>query len=138
LVVKDFKLVEEVEATTGWSSRAIFEDFINSNFNPVKDSKGQETLFELKQSGAIEAFKKREQKKGHFISVLRGLGTTNQMRLMLQKLGLKFTYPKPVNLIAYLIEAFSNDGDIILDSFAGSGTTAHSVLQLNKQRSGSR
>ncbi|MGC9354542.1 MAG: site-specific DNA-methyltransferase, partial [Mariniphaga sp.] len=138
LTVKDNKLTDEVNATTGWSSRAIFEEFINSNFKPIKDSKGQETLFELKQSGAIEAYKKREQKKGHFISVLRGFGTTNQMRLMLQKLGLKFTYPKPINLIAYLIEAFSNDGDIILDSFAGSGTTAHSVLQVNKNKSKKR
>lgn len=131
ILVSDFKTQNEVEATSGWSSKEILVDFINSEFNKVKDSKGQFTAFELKPTGAIEAYKSREQKKGHFISVLRGLGTTNQMRIFLEKLGLKFTYPKPVDLIAYLLEAFSDENDYILDSFAGSGTTAHSVLQLN-------
>lgn len=72
------------------------------------------------------------------MSVLRGFGTTNQMRILLSKLGVKFTYPKPVDLIAYLVEAFSNPGDIILDSFAGSGTTAHAVLNTNKQTQAGR
>ena len=50
----------------------------------------------------------------------------------LAKLGLNFDYPKPVDLIAYLIKAFTYTEDIILDSFAGSGTTAYSVLKLNQ------
>ncbi len=37
-----------------------------------------------------------------------------------------------------MIEAFSSDGDIVLDSFAGSGTTAHAVMQINKNKSTSR
>jgi adenine-specific DNA-methyltransferase len=104
----------------------------------VKDSKGQETTFELTRTGAIEAVKKREQTKGHFISVLRGFGTVNQMRIMLDGLGIKFSYPKPVNLIAYLIDAFTNDDDLVLDSFAGSGTTGHAVLQLNREKGSNR
>ncbi|QIN32730.1 site-specific DNA-methyltransferase [Legionella longbeachae] len=132
LIISNFKLTNPVQATTGWSSRAILENFINNNFEFVADSKGQKTTFELTNTGAIEAIKIREQKKGHFLSVLRGFGTTNQMRILLGKMGIKFTYPKPVDLIAYLIKAFSNPGDIILDSFAGSGTTAHAVLELNK------
>jgi adenine-specific DNA-methyltransferase len=127
-----------VDATTGWSSKAILEEFITGKFQPVKDSKEQLTVFELKPTGAIEAVKKRENKKGHFISVLRGFGTTNQMRLLLEKINLKFTYPKPINLIAYLVEAFSSNGDIILDSFAGSGTTANAVLHLNKTKKTNR
>ena len=43
-----------------------------------------------------------------------------------------FDYPKPVRLISRIIRLASSDGDIILDSFAGSGTTAHAVLNLNK------
>lgn len=60
------------------------------------------------------------------------------MRILLNKLGIKFTYPKPVDLISYLIEAFSKPDDIILDSFAGSGTTAHAVLNTNNRTGANR
>ncbi|GAA9869321.1 hypothetical protein VN0646_00860 [Helicobacter pylori] len=43
-----------------------------------------------------------------------------------------FSYPKPTKLISRLIELSTNEGDIILDFFAGSGTTAHAVLESNK------
>ena len=131
ITVKNWRTCNAVVATSGWSSRDIFESFINNGFNPVLDSKGQITVLELKPTGAIEAVKHRIADKGHFVSVLRGFGTTNQMRLMLNNMGLSFTYPKPVNLIKYLIEAFSNENDYVLDSFAGSGTTAHAVMDLN-------
>lgn len=44
-----------------------------------------------------------------------------------------FDYPKPPELIKFLIQLCANeDGDIVLDSFAGSGTTAQAVLELNQ------
>ncbi len=45
-----------------------------------------------------------------------------------------FSYPKPTSLLFYLIgiSTTPNEGDIILDFFAGSGTTAHAVLESNK------
>ena len=49
-----------------------------------------------------------------------------------------FDYPKPVRLISRIIQMASSDGDIILDSFAGSGTTAHAVLNMNKANGGNR
>jgi adenine-specific DNA-methyltransferase len=49
-----------------------------------------------------------------------------------------FTYAKPLSLIQSLINQFTKSHDIILDSFAGSGTTAHAVLNLNKQDGGNR
>jgi len=137
ITIRSYRVTKDIVATTGWSSKSILEEFINNKFEPVLDSKGQLTKFEMTRTGAIEAVKVREQRKGHFVSVLRGFGTTNQMRIMLSKLGIKFTYPKPVDLIAYLIEAFSDANDLVLDSFAGSGTTAHAVLKLNKEK-GSR
>ena len=42
-----------------------------------------------------------------------------------------FSYPKPTHLIERIIQIGSNPNDIILDFFAGSGTTAHSVLLQN-------
>ncbi len=50
----------------------------------------------------------------------------------------KFDYPKPTSLIKYLINMICKDNDIILDSFAGSGTTAHAVLALNRADGGNR
>lgn len=43
-----------------------------------------------------------------------------------------FATPKPTRLIERVIRIGSNPGDIILDSFAGSGTTGHAVLNLNE------
>ena len=44
-----------------------------------------------------------------------------------------FAYPKPPSLILNLLRQASNPGDIVLDFFAGSGTTAHAVLALNAE-----
>ncbi|NUO19374.1 site-specific DNA-methyltransferase [bacterium] len=51
-----------------------------------------------------------------------------------------FAYSKPKNLVKHLIRAATNysKDSIVLDSFAGSGTTAHAVMQLNKEDGGNR
>ena len=49
-----------------------------------------------------------------------------------------FNYPKPLSLITETLRALTSKNDIILDSFAGSGSTAHSVLDLNKEDDGNR
>lgn len=49
-----------------------------------------------------------------------------------------FSFPKPSSLIQYLLGILNDKNSIILDSFAGSGTTAHAVLNLNKQDGGNR
>lgn len=49
-----------------------------------------------------------------------------------------FSTPKPTSLIKRVLELSTNKDDIVLDSFAGSGTTAHAVLQLNKEDGGNR
>ena len=49
-----------------------------------------------------------------------------------------FTTVKPVDLLARIIQLSTDKDSIILDSFAGSGTTAHAVLALNKADGGNR
>lgn len=49
-----------------------------------------------------------------------------------------FNYPKPYSLIEFLLKIGSEKNSIVLDSFAGSGTTAHAVLNLNKEDGGNR
>ncbi len=50
----------------------------------------------------------------------------------------RFDYPKPIDLIELLLKSIDNSEGVFLDSFAGSGTTAHAVLNLNKQDGGNR
>ena len=52
----------------------------------------------------------------------------------------KFSFPKPSSLIQHLISiaTLTDKNAIILDAFAGSGTTAHAVLNLNKSDGGNR
>lgn len=69
-----------------------------------------------------------------------GVGTNETATAELQDLGLSgvFDYPKPVSLIKYLARFSVGKDAIILDFFAGSGTTAEAVLRLNHEDGGSR
>ena len=49
-----------------------------------------------------------------------------------------FDYPKPVRLIGRILELATSTESLILDSFAGSGTTAHAVLRANNMDQGNR
>jgi adenine-specific DNA-methyltransferase len=49
-----------------------------------------------------------------------------------------FTNPKPIGLVAYMLEQAVGPDDIVLDFFAGSGTTAHAVMLQNATDGGSR
>ncbi len=49
-----------------------------------------------------------------------------------------FFKPKPVGLLKHILEFALGKDDVVLDSFAGSGTTAHAVLALNKEDGGNR
>ena len=49
-----------------------------------------------------------------------------------------FSFSKPYELIRYLLKYSTDKDDLILDFFAGSGSTGHAVLDLNKQDGGSR
>ncbi|CAA6823838.1 MAG: Type III restriction-modification system methylation subunit (EC [uncultured Thiotrichaceae bacterium] len=56
---------------------------------------------------------------------------TNQIKDIFPEDNRPFDFPKPVDLIQELISFTTSENDIVLDSFAGSGTTAHAVLKLN-------
>ena len=62
-------------------------------------------------------------------------GTNEQLQIWGE---VKFDFPKSVGLIQELLEQATDKDSIILDSFAGSGTTAHAVLNLNKKDGGKR
>jgi site-specific DNA-methyltransferase (adenine-specific)/adenine-specific DNA-methyltransferase len=69
-----------------------------------------------------------------FSTVLDAPGNVEATKELSELMGPKtFAFPKPSRLIALLIEQATSPGGLILDSFAGSGTTGHAVLTLNKQ-----
>lgn len=69
------------------------------------------------------------------------VGTTGTAKAQLVSLfpdETPFPTPKPVQLIERILHIATNPEDIVLDSFAGSGTTAHAVLKLNAADGGNR
>src|SRR5690554_5296656 len=132
LEIEDFKLKKPVLAESGWSSKRQLELFIENGFETVLDTKNQQVQFEITENGAIETVKKRKENQSHVISFINNVGTTQSMSAFLNSKNLFFDYPKPVGLIKYLISMVNDDDFIVLDFFAGSGTTAHSLLDLNK------
>ena len=75
-------------------------------------------------------------------SVLRtdDVGSTQSATEVLKSImgGNVFNSPKSAGLIQHIVLLTTGPDDIILDSFAGSGTTAHAVLALNKEDEGNR
>ena len=70
------------------------------------------------------------------------VGTTREANKTLKDIfqdeNIPFDTPKPTRLIERVIQISSYKNSLILDSFAGSGTTAHALLNLNKQDGGNR
>ena len=62
-------------------------------------------------------------------------GTSEVEKLFGSKI---FSFPKPTELIKKFLNVSTEEDDIVLDFFAGSGTTAHAVLDLNEEDSGNR
>ncbi|GAA9003218.1 hypothetical protein BTM279_00790 [Helicobacter pylori] len=112
----------------------------------------QNTLQKHIDEGRICFKKKRKENERGFIykRYLKDLKTTkktfdslifsdncymNQVatkELLSLELAEYFSYPKGVDFMAKIVEHATEKGDIILDFFAGSGTTAHAVLESNK------
>lgn len=71
---------------------------------------------------------------------LDGYGTNSDATAELKAIfGSKvFDTPKPVDLVRWIVSLAYDDGALILDSFAGSGTTAHATLSLNSEDGGGR
>lgn len=62
------------------------------------------------------------------------VGHTDEARKAIQSIfgtQTAFDTPKPVRLIERVLQIATNPGDLVLDSFAGSGTTGHAVLAMN-------
>ena len=81
-----------------------------------------------------------EQASSKLYSIIRALGEQGRNALSTLGLGGLFSYPKPVELIKDLVlsQTFADRDALVLDFFAGSGTTGQAVLELNAADGGQR
>lgn len=136
MIVENWKLIKDCRVFSGWMNNAKLNKFIENGFSPLDDSDSK-IRFYLSKNGVV--YYRRDGRETHYIqSVIEKIGTTETNKYMLESMGIVFDYPKPYSLIQYLLSIYSDSNSIILDSFAGSGTTAHAVLNLNKQDGGNR
>lgn len=125
LVASNGALLRSCRIYSGWSSANKIRRFIAEGCQPISDD-GSMLRYFLDKNGVLTY--RREGRQAHFVStLLRNLGSTEKEKNDLERMGLSFDYPKPRKLIEYLISLYARPGDIVLDSFAGSGTTAHAV-----------
>ncbi len=134
---KDGKLVADTKLVGGFAMRKQVESFIRGE--EVFDTKGQRVnRFFFNKNGILSYEKTKSIINPK--SVLSGFGSTkngtNDLRAIMGETT--FDFPKPVELIKYLIRLTTDKNSLVLDAFAGSGTTAHAVLNLNAGDGGNR
>ena len=138
LVFKDGKLAEEVTLIAGWTMKNMILDWLDGKM--VFDSKGQEVVeFFFRENGKLYSKKKPifESPK----SILNNVPDTQAARLEIEKLfGSQdvFSYPKPSGLIRRLIDYTTQDGDLIVDFFAGSCSTVQGLIESNAEQKSDR
>lgn len=138
MIFENGKLKYGVTLESAWRMRDQMINWIGGK--ETFDSKGQKVLEIYFNEKGIPWYKKER----GFInpkSVVR-TGSTKEGTLELEDIfGTRvIQFPKPSSLIKYLVDipTIQDRDDITLDFFAGSGTTAHAVLDLNKEDGGNR
>ena len=115
-------------------------------------SYAEETLEQMESEGRIDFSGSEPRAKRYLAEVQEGqppdavlspelvgfnADGTRELREIFGEGGV-FSQPKPSKLVKFLLEIIRSKDAIVLDSFAGSGTTAHAVLALNKEDGGNR
>jgi len=112
--------------------RVIFKKAKNS---PLLDGSGVKSLWNIYTKTYLDDRKEKGNRPRNFLTEY----INRQGADLLSAMKIDFNYSKPVGLIKYLIQITNKQKDVtILDFFAGSGTTGHAVLELNKEDSGNR
>ncbi|ODS37757.1 MAG: hypothetical protein A7316_09020 [Candidatus Altiarchaeales archaeon WOR_SM1_86-2] len=136
---KDGRLTKDIILEASFPYRFQVEKYFK-NINTGKktyDTKGQEIISIFFQKNGVPYYRKRRniQVMGSVQSDLPNSGLRDLQKILP---GIEFSNPKPVELIVRLLSYFSPKNGIILDFMEGSGTTGHSVLEINKRDKGKR
>ena len=103
------------------------------------DSKGQKYL-SIRISNTGVPYTCKEKNGELYSDVISGYGGTALGSQEIMKLfgEMIFDYPKPKEVVKHLLRMVANKDVTVLDFFAGSGTTGHVVMELNKEDNGNR
>jgi hypothetical protein len=134
IIVEAGVLASPCRVFSGWSSARKFRRFIEMGCSAFIDDDGSSIKYFLSHTGVPNY--RRDGRSAHFVStILRNMGTTERASNELERMGIRFPYPKPVLLVEYLLSLYVRNDDVVMDSFAGSGTTGQAVLKLNAEKS---
>ena len=104
-----------------------------------------EVIFDKREDGSwivYEKVRKDKIKNKQLVSILKddfiNAKGSEDLKEIFNTMMSPFDYAKPVSLIEYLLSSYPYDDTIVLDFFAGSGTTGQAVLELNRQDGGNR
>jgi adenine-specific DNA-methyltransferase len=136
---KDGVLAEDVTIKAGWAMKNQVLSWLKGE--DTFDSKGQRVIrFYFNPQGIL--FYEKERGTAHPKTVIPASevgGTKAGGDQVSELLGSKvMSFPKPIGLIQFLANHVTASDDLILDFFAGSGTTAHATMQLNAEDAGNR
>lgn len=133
MVFKNGKLAEPVTLSAGWTMKNMILDWLSGK--KVYDLKGQEIEgFFFKENGRL--YSKKIMSTTSIKSILKDIPDTQAARKELEALfGSQdvFSYPKPYELVKLFAKLATDPGDIVMDFFSGSATTAQAVMQLNAE-----
>lgn len=107
----------------------------------LKEELGNGTEIRIKTKTMIPSYEKvsyEAEVPSNLIGADEGVESNESASSDIESLGLGFEYSKPESLIRYLMNMVCDKESIILDSFAGSGTTAQAVLKQNAMDGGNR
>ena len=133
MIAKNKMLQEEVTLKAGFTQANQMKQYFYGDRSTLVDSQGQRIVeFYFNSTGKIKVVKERgvesPQTTCHFGT--QGAATTELANLFEMEEA-PFSAPKPVGMLKDFILRFANDGDIVLDFFSGSATTAHAVNEVN-------
>ncbi len=126
-----------VTLAAGWTQKQQMKDYFDGL--DVVDSKGQKVIeFYFNSAGKLKCLKERS--KITPPTLLPEYGMVSEQTAEVAELlgGNYFDSPKPRRMVMDFANWFTKGNDIILDFFAGSGTTAHAVMALNLEDGGQR
>lgn len=116
---------------------AIKNDFVEFKNGRVWPKKYLNASIEKDSNGYYIKYEERTKNYSQLEFLENEFSNTNGT-IDLQDMGLNFPYAKPVSLIKLCTRLIPNKNAVVLDFFAGSGTTGQAVLDLNKEDGGNR